>query len=986
MGGMGKTTLARVVYGMISNQFEACSFIVNVREDSEKKSLLWLQQKILKELLMGSDMNIPDVDSGILMIKKWLCYKKILLVLDDVNKLDQLNKLARENDWFGPGSRIIITTRDEHLLRTRKVDVIYEAKGLNDVEAFHLFYLKAFGDEHPIADYLELSKAFVHYANGLPLAIEILGSFLFNKSKDEWKSALDRLKEYPEREILNVLQISYDGLQETEKEIFLNISCFFNHMNEETVIEILDILELYPKIGLRVLNDKSLIKLQENQLWMHDLLQDMGKDIVRQECREDPGKRSRLWLNKDIDDVLTKNTGTKEIQGIALELHEQQEMFKWNPEAFSEMQNLKFLKLDSVHLMYDLKHLPNSLRFLDWSGYSSKSLPSSFQSNKLVKLCLRNSYIERLWKGAKSFGRLKFIELNGSQKLIETPDITKALVLEKLDLEGCINLCEIHQSISIHKNLTFLNLKGCKKLRRLPSKFEMESLEILILSDCSKVKAIPEFGKNMERVLKLYLDGTAITKLPTSIGNLTSLTSLGLRDCKNLMSLPSTFFNMKMLENVNLSGCSKLCKLLENLGTVESVGNVDLSGTATRLMSYSNAPFQKLKKLVFGGFKARSPDPMSLLSTSLSGLCSLTDLDLSYCNLKAIPSDVGCLFSLKRLNLSGNNFDGLPENIAQLSNLKFLRVENCKNLRLLPKPPLNICGAWSWKPSCTSLESVPDLSKLNSLYGLVLCLTNCNKLDDKQGFIDMFFAVIRKHLQVSLSLPLVPNNTPGIFQGYYLDNRLDMIIPGSEIPKWFRHQSIGNEVSIQEPYSLLCNELMSTVVCVVFCSLPRHQIHESCLLWCSLISNGIREAFAPATDEIVPLSDHIWLIYLHPKLYQTEYGKSRWECDANGFTQIGVRIETIHGGGLKVKKCGLRLVYKKDIEDLSRTMTQRHHNFDNSMAAAEGYRAKRTRDDYDEAGSSNDEPHPKRIGNSNYEESSEYKDCREELSESDLES
>ena len=97
-----------------------------------------------------------------------------------------------------------------------------------------------------------------------------------------------------------------------------------------------------------------------------------------------------------------------------------------------------------------------------------------------------------------------------------------------------------------------------------------------------------------------------------------------------------------MLENVNLSGCSKLCKLLENLGTVESVENVDVSGTATRLMPYSNAPFQTLKKLVFGA------GPMSLLSPSLSGLCSLTNLDLSYCNLKAIPSDVGCLFFLKK--------------------------------------------------------------------------------------------------------------------------------------------------------------------------------------------------------------------------------------------------------------------------------------------------------------------------------------------------
>ena len=357
---------------------------------------------------------------------------------------------------------------------------------------------------------------------------------------------------------------------------------------------------------------------------------------------------------------------------------------------------------------------------------------------------------------------MKFIQLKRSLKLVETPNFNEIPNLKKLVLEDCINLLGLHPSIGLHKKLTLLNLKGCKNLRRLPSKFEMESLEVLILSNCLKVKRIPEFGENMEHVLELYLDGTAITKLPTSIGNLTGLKSLGLRDCKNLMSLPSTFFNMKTLENVNLSGCSKLCKLLENLGTVESVENVDVSGTATRLLPYSNAPFQTLKKLVFGGFKARSLDPMSLLSASLSGFCSLTNLDLSYCDLKAIPSDVVCLFSLKELNLSGNNFGCLPESISQLSNLSILRVENCKNLQLLPKPPLNIYHIWGY--GCTSLETVPDLLKLNSL-GLLL-LSNCSKLADKQCLIHLFFAVIRKQLQVSLSLSLFVINRsfiPNVF-------------------------------------------------------------------------------------------------------------------------------------------------------------------------------------------------------------------------------
>ena len=304
---MGKTTLARFVYDMISDQFEACSFISNVMEVSKNCGLLPLQQSLLNELLTEGDMNIHGIDNGVLMIKNKLCHKRILLVLDDVNELDQLKKLAGERDWFGPGSRVIITTRDEHLLMTHKVDGIYEVEGLKYDEALHLFSLKAFHKDYPPKLYLNVSKHFVQYANGLPLAIEVLGSFLFNRSIDEWKSAFDRLKEFSERKILDVLQISFDGLHETEKEIFLHIACFFNQEKQDHVVEILDCLDLYPKIGLRVLIDKSLIKVRNNQLWMHDLLQEMGWDIVRQKCREEPGKRSRLWLCKDIDKMLSAN-------------------------------------------------------------------------------------------------------------------------------------------------------------------------------------------------------------------------------------------------------------------------------------------------------------------------------------------------------------------------------------------------------------------------------------------------------------------------------------------------------------------------------------------------------------------------------------------------------------------------------------------------------------------------------------------------------
>lgn len=195
---------------------------------------------------------------------------------------------------------------------------------------------------------------------------------------------------------------------------------------------------------------------------------------------------------------------------------------------------------------------------------------------------------------SQSLERLKFIRLKKSLKLNETPDFSKIPNLEKLDLQGCINfflkkkkkgcinLLGVHPSIGVHKKLTLVNLKGCKNLKTLLGKFEMESLEILILSGCSKIKRIPEFGKSMKHLLKLYLDGIAIRKLPTSIEHLAGLASLNLRNCENLMWLPNTLFNLKLLRNVDLSGCSKLEKLPENLGNAGNIEELDMSGTAIR--------------------------------------------------------------------------------------------------------------------------------------------------------------------------------------------------------------------------------------------------------------------------------------------------------------------------------------------------------------------------------------------------------------------
>lgn len=307
IGGVGKTTISKAVYNLIANQFEGSCFLSNVREISKQYGLLRLQETLLYEILGDKNLVLGSVDRGINVIRDRLRNKKVLIVIDDVDNLDQLKQLAGEPDWFGLGSRIIITTRDEHLLVAHGVERLYKVKELCPDDALMLFSWNAFRNPHPSEDHLEVSLRAVRYAQGLPLALVVLGSFLYGRSIREWESELDRLKRIPNKQIYEVLKISFDGLEYHEKTIFLDIACFFKGQEKDYVIKILDACDVNPDIGIQVLIEKSLIYIENNKIQMHELLQSMGRQIVHQESPNIPGRRSRLWFHEDVLHVLTEN-------------------------------------------------------------------------------------------------------------------------------------------------------------------------------------------------------------------------------------------------------------------------------------------------------------------------------------------------------------------------------------------------------------------------------------------------------------------------------------------------------------------------------------------------------------------------------------------------------------------------------------------------------------------------------------------------------
>lgn len=323
VGGIGKTILARQAFEKIvlerNEEFKHICFLDRVREECGKhgRGLVYLQNYLYKTLPdSNKDDHIQDIPKGKELLSARLRFHKVLIVLDDVDDFEQIKALA-DCSWLSPGSRVIVTTRDKTTLKKCQVndDKIYEVEKLTPGEAFQLFCRKAFKKSHaPDDHYKDLSDKFVEYASGLPLALQVLGSYL-NEEKD-WAEVLDKLKEYPEKGIDGVLELSCRGLEHTQRQIFLDIACFFNGEDEVRVKKILESCGFYPNNGILDLVDKSLITIEHNKLWMHDLLQQTGRQIAVKEFPKEPGKRSRLWVNnkayKDTEswhnEVLTKNT------------------------------------------------------------------------------------------------------------------------------------------------------------------------------------------------------------------------------------------------------------------------------------------------------------------------------------------------------------------------------------------------------------------------------------------------------------------------------------------------------------------------------------------------------------------------------------------------------------------------------------------------------------------------------------------------------
>ncbi|XP_057750201.1 disease resistance protein RUN1-like isoform X2 [Arachis stenosperma] len=500
MGGIGKSTLARVVYGRNLHKFGAHCFVDDISKVFRGGGLLSLQKQLVCQITNGEIQDIYNQIEAESLIKTMLRCQKALIVLDNADEVEQFENLGVTPDCLCPGSRIVVTSRDQHVLNSFGLDEIYKVQLLNEDEAHQLFCEKAFNDNIIMScdeisrEYKKLTDLSLEYAQGLPLAIKVLGSYLRGRDISVWRSALDRLKDNPKKEIADVLQLSFDGLEPLEKEIFLDIACFFNHRVDGLVADMY-YRGLHPEIGISVLIDKSLITFDEYCIKMHDLLQELGRRIVRQSAPNEPWKWSRIWSKEDFQCIMFGNTVTDDVKAVQLEGSYEERNMTLRAETLSRMRRLEFLKIKNVSFSGSFNSISSELRYLELEEYPFTYFPSCCKISKLLKLVLQRINMKQLWDGTMCLDNLKELDLSDSENLVKTPNLSQAPNLERLFLRGCRKLKHIHPSIGDLRKLVWLDLSDCTSLMSFPiTVFGISSLKSVYLRGCSRLFG----GKELE--------------------------------------------------------------------------------------------------------------------------------------------------------------------------------------------------------------------------------------------------------------------------------------------------------------------------------------------------------------------------------------------------------------------------------------------------------------------------------------------------------
>ncbi|KAH9288995.1 hypothetical protein KI387_033112, partial [Taxus chinensis] len=304
--GSGKTTLAEEFYHRRLGYFDRCSFLLDVRKASERNGLQALQSQLLKDLT-GHEEKICNISKGKEMLEDGVnCLSrhtscKFLIVIDDVDNPDQLDALLLEDCLLGSGSWVIVTCRDKSILKLSKISLHYKMKPLVRDDARELLCREAFHQVEPIPGFDNVVETALSKCGGLPLYLKLLGRHLHlyaNNREESWEQELDMVSD-----IGDICKITYNALEEEEKQIFLDIACFFQGMEKKSAIRIWDGLGWRGARALLKLENMCLVEINEkNRMKMEEFHSNLGREIADQQLITSPDLPCRVWRANEVTD------------------------------------------------------------------------------------------------------------------------------------------------------------------------------------------------------------------------------------------------------------------------------------------------------------------------------------------------------------------------------------------------------------------------------------------------------------------------------------------------------------------------------------------------------------------------------------------------------------------------------------------------------------------------------------------------------------
>ncbi|CAN6903542.1 unnamed protein product [Brassica oleracea] len=655
------TTLAKAFYNKIIAEFEHRVFISNVRENSsDQDGLVNLQKSFIKALLHLVP-EIEDANGGIDKTRTSVHAKKILVVLDDVDNVDQLNALVGEKSWYGEGTVIVITTRDEEILSRLSVNQKYEEK------------------KEPTESLMELSKKIVKIT-GTHVSNLFMhpNSFIYQELNKRLLVFFGRV--YfgfgPGRVILPITT-SIQGI----------VLDFKKKLARDPSAEDIAFRNLHDKPGIR-----SVFSYLKNRFVKFPAEEKpKSSEITTHVEPFVPMKKLRLLQINHVElegDVKLLPSELKWIQWRGCPLKDVPDLDLARQLAVLDLADSGIRRVQSLHR----KKMDGNLKVVNLRGcHSLEAIPDLSNHKSLEKLILERCML--LVKVPRSVGNLS--------KLLQ------------LDFSYCSNLTEFLVDVSGLKSLEKLFLSGCSNLIVFPENIgDMPCLKELLLGDTA-IKNLPvgvgtlpdtrSSTRTRPEKFEPKSEPKSIQELPLCIGMLASLEELNLT-ATALKNLPSSIGKLKNLQKLYLMHCASLSKLPDTINELKSLKKLFINGSAVEELPLNPGSLPSLTGFSAGGCKHLKQVP-----SSIGGLNSLLDLELDWTPIETLPKEIGDLHFIRKLVLSnckslkvlpeslgdmdtlhslcleGSNIEKLPESFGKLENLVLLRMNNCKKIKRLPE-------------------------------------------------------------------------------------------------------------------------------------------------------------------------------------------------------------------------------------------------------------------------------------------------------------